>query len=348
MTGTRGKPENRAFIISVILSVIILGLGFHLVEGMNLHTLFNRLVYPLLRLMLFITIGLVAGQVIEALRWTHTLSVVARPFFRFGNLGEPCSATFSAAFISGVTANAMLLDFYTEKKITKKQLFLSNFVNQFPAYFLHLPTTFFIILPLTGKAGIIYYVLTFLATLLRTFLFLLYGRFTIQEKGMAEAVMKPEKQRMSRGRLVQGLREKLPVRIMKVAVFVLPIYIAVFMVNSLGLFKLANEFIARHVVSTIIPIESLSVVVLSFAAEFTSGFAAAGALMDAGLITVKQTVLALVIGNIIAFPIRALRHQLPRYMGIFTPKMGAEILLLGQSFRVLSLMIVGAAYFIFF
>ena len=37
--------------------------------------------------------------------------------------------------------------------------------------------------------------------------------------------------------------------------------------------------------------------ILSFAAEFTSGFAAAGALLEAGVLTVKQTVMALVIGN---------------------------------------------------
>jgi hypothetical protein len=48
-------------------------------------------------------------------------------------------------FFSGVAANAMLLGFYKEGKICRKQLFLSNFVNQFPAYFLHLPTTFFIV-----------------------------------------------------------------------------------------------------------------------------------------------------------------------------------------------------------
>ncbi len=93
------------------------------------------------------------------------------------------------------------------------------------------------------------------------------------------------------------------------------------------------------------PVESLSVVMLSFAAEFTSGFAAAGALMQAGILTTKQTVIALLLGNITAFPIRALRHQLPRYMGIFSPKMGLQLLLSGQVFRVLSIIVVGVVYY---
>ena len=91
--------------------------------------------------------------------------------------------------------------------------------------------------------------------------------------------------------------------------------------------------------------ESLSVVILSFAAEFTSGFAAAGALLDAGVLTVKQTVLALLIGNILAFPIRALRHQLPRYIGIFSPKMGTQLLLMGQGLRVTSIIMMGVLYY---
>ena len=105
---------------------------------------------------------------------------------------------------------------------------------------------------------------------------------------------------------------------------------------------------AAHVTQAFVPVEALSVIILSFAAEFTSGFAAAGALLEAGVLTVKQTVLALLIGNILAFPVRALRHQLPRYMGIFGPKTGFQLLLLGQSYRILSLILVGAGYYYLF
>jgi hypothetical protein len=73
--------------------------------------------------------------------------------------------------------------------------------------------------------------------------------------------------------------------------------------------------------------------------------AAAGALMDAGVITVKQTVIALLLGNILAFPIRALRHQLPRYMGIFSPQMGLQLLLSGQLFRIVSVILIGILYY---
>ena len=113
----------------------------------------------------------------------------------------------------------------------------------------------------------------------------------------------------------------------------------------MGFFKILRQWLSGYFVTTFIPMEALSVIILSFAAEFTSGFAAAGALLEAGVLTIKQTVLALLIGNIIAFPIRALRHQLPRYIGIFSPKMGLQLILMGQGFRVLSIIIIGALYY---
>jgi hypothetical protein len=68
--------------------------------------------------------------------------------------------------------------------------------------------------------------------------------------------------------------------------------------------------------------------------------------MDAGVITTQQTVLALIIGNVIAAPIRTLRHQLPWYVGVFSPRMGMELLLMGQGFRVVSLILVGFLYYV--
>ena len=134
----------------------------------------------------------------------------------------------------------------------------------------------------------------------------------------------------------------------RIAIWVVPIYVAVFILSATGMFDAARLWLARYVTTTFVPMESLSVVILSFAAEFTSGFAAAGALLDAGVLTVKQTVLALITGNILAFPLRALRHQLPRYMGIFSPKMGTELLLLGQLLRVMSLVVVAVLFYMLF
>ncbi len=337
--------------ISLAFSLAVLVFCLLAFDTLTLSVLGRRLALPLSRLVIFICIGLAAGQAIEVLGWTREVAVLARPFFRFARMGHHCSAVFTTAFLSGAAANAMLLDFYEEKKISKLQLFLSNYLNQFPAFFLHLPTTMFIVLPLTGTAGALYFLLTFLATLLRTFLFLLFGHFYLGRKPIEPdrpGTSNPgrgEKKQAGLKDVVNRIKQRLPARIINILVWVLPIYTLVFMLHLNGAFDALNRSLSSHISTQIIPVESLSIVILSFAAEFTSGFAAAGALMDAGVLTVKQTVLALLLGNILAFPIRALRHQIPRYMGIFSPKMGLQLLLSGQFFRIISLILTGLIYY---
>lgn len=350
----KSKPRTRALAVSCLASMGILAAGVMVADDLDMAVIGARLLWPLLRLMGFITLGLVLGQVIEASGWTRYLSLLAGPLFRFAHLGQRCASAFTTAFFSGVAANAMLLDFYKDGKISRWQLYLTNFINQMPAYFLHLPTTFFIVIPLTGRAGALYFLLTFAAMVVRTIAFVIYGHFRGKEFGAegpavvdvsAEADGGGSRAKSKAARSWEAIRAKLPGRIVGISVYVLPIYVLVFVINSLGFFSAARQWMAGYAVTTVMPMESLSVVILSFAAEFTSGFAAAGALLEAGVLTVKQTVLALLIGNILAFPVRALRHQLPRYIGIFSPKMGTQLLLIGQGFRLASLIAVGFVYY---
>jgi hypothetical protein len=341
----------QAFCISAAASAMLPVASTLFFSPIALDVLANRLVFPLGRLICFIALGLVAGQIIEGFGWTRQVAVLARPFFRFSRLGDLCSAAFTTAFFSGTAANAMLAQFYDQNKITRVQLFLSNYINQFPAFFLHLPTTVFIVLPLTGVAGGLYFLLTFLAVLARTIVFLVFGHFYLKKQPDHMAMpdnplTTPRPGKKSVQDIFQGIRQRLPVRVVNIFIWVLPIYTLVFILHWNGVFDLLNMTLSRTVALSLMPVESLSVVILSFAAEFTSGFAAAGALMDAGVLTVKQTVLALLLGNILAFPIRALRHQLPRYLGIFSPKIGLQLLLSGQAFRVVSIMIVGILYYL--
>ena len=62
------------------------------------------------------------------------------------------------------------------------------------------------------------------------------------------------------------------------------------------------------------------------------------------IVSVFQVVIALLAGNIIAAPVRALRRQAPYYMGIFTPGLGIRLMLASQGFRIGSLIFVGLIY----
>jgi len=67
-------------------------------------------------------------------------------------------------------------------------------------------------------------------------------------------------------------------------------------------------------------------------------------LIQNSTLTIPQAAAALIIGNIIATPIRVLRWQLAAFMGFFKVRLGLILIFCNQAFRVLSLV---AALFIF-
>ena len=204
-------------------------------------------------------------------------------------------------------ANTMLMTFFQEGKVSRREMKVTYLFNSgLPTYLLHLPTTFFIILPLTREAGLIYLSLTFAAALLRSFFLLAYGRWRLpagSEGAGSLAVATPE----PKEKVLQEIWTKFSRRFTRVVFYTLPIYFLIFTATDWGLFRWLRDAAAGHVAVSFLPVEAASVVIFSVATEFTSGMAAAGAFLQSGALTIHQTVLALVLGNIVATPIRALR-----------------------------------------
>ncbi len=70
--------------------------------------------------------------------------------------------------------------------------------------------------------------------------------------------------------------------------------------------------------------------------------------MESGDLAFKEVVLALMIGAMLAAPIRAFRHQLSHYLAIFPPGLALLLIVVGQSVRVVSLLIVTFLFAWFF
>lgn len=311
---------------------------------LTVHKLYRQLASPLLRLLIYMGAGLLVGQAIESLGWAARLGGLAAPLLRWGHLRRECGASFTAAFFSGIMANTMLITLYQEGKISRREMTLTYLLNSaLPVYLLHLPTTFFIILPLVKEAGLIYLGLTLSSAVLRTAVYLIYARFRLMAAPGGESAAAGTVQERKEG-LAREIWGKFRQRFTRVILYTLPIYLFIFILNDGGFFKWLRDVTASHIAVGFFPMEAASVVIFSVATEFTSGMAAAGAFLQAGTLTIHQTVLALVLGNIVATPIRALRHQLPSHMGIFSPKLGTEYLLLSQGLRLASLVLVAVPY----
>jgi len=312
----------------------------------TISLLWHQLGWPLLRLLIFISVGLLVANFIEALNWTRKMAVVARPLTRFGHLSAITGASFSMAFFSGVAANTMLAEAYEKKEINKKELVLANLFNSLPTYFLHLPTTFFITAPLIKGAAVIYIGLTFGAAVLRTLAITVLSHFLLPQREASEQKSKKQ-EKNTLNTAWQRTLKRFKRRIRKIIRFTVPIYILFFFLARAGMFTMMENFMAAHLsfLSWLSP-KAMSIIALQVAAEFTAGLAAAGALLQDGSMDYNQVVLALLVGNVLSSPIRAMRHQFPYYAGIFKPRLAMQLIVFSQSFRTISIAIVALIYYL--
>jgi len=317
-----------------------------------LPQLWPSLIWPLIRLIFFISVGLLVANFIESLNWTSKIAALSRPLIRLGNLSETAGASFSMALFSGVSANTMLSEAYEKKTIVKKELILSNLFNSLPTYFLHLPTVFFITAPLIKGAAIIYVGLTFGAAIFRTVSIVILSRFllpAVEHPKTQQAETETQKNTMInwKGALEKSWK-RFKKRIRKIIHYTVPIYILIFIMHRVGIFDALEAGMADYLsfLPWLTP-QSMGIITLHIAAEFTAGLAVAGALLQEGSMDYREVVLALLVGNILSSPVRAIRHQFPYYAGIFQPRMAAELIVYSQIFRVGSLMLMGGIYFVF-
>jgi hypothetical protein len=315
------------------------------------HLLWNGLGWPLIRLTFFISLGLMVGNFIESLNWTRSVARLAEPLIRTARLKDISGASFSLAFFSGVAANTMLAEAYEKGDLTRRELVFSNLFNSLPTYFLHLPTVFFITAPFIAEAAFAYVGLTAFAALLRTAFIVLLGRVMLPPlpEGCVVCLLDDEEQPANRWRTAlkktwQRFKKRLP----KIMYITAPIYAGFFLLKQYGAIEWLEGFMAEHVslLAWLEP-QALSIVAFHMVGEFTAGLAAAGALISDGGLSTQQIVIALLAGNVLSSPMRAMRHQFPYYAGIFPAGMALRLIVYNQSLRVLSVLLVAVGYAVF-
>ena len=314
----------------------------HIFKELWLH-----LFWPLARLLFWVSLGIVAANFIEALNWTPRLARLTKPLARLGRLSAVSGASFSMAFFSGITSNTMLAEAFAQGRLARRELILANLFNSLPRFFLHLPTVFFLTVPLIKGAAFHYVGLTFGAALLQTGLVVAAGRLLLPPlaaTGEADAPLQREKVGW-RAALRKGI-ERFRRRIGRLFSFMVPVYVLFFFLNRQGAFAAIERFLAAKVwfLAWLDP-QSLGIVMAHVGAEFTAGLAAAGALLADNSLGQREVVLALLAGNILATPIRAVRHQFPYYVGIFPPGLALELVGVSQVLRTASVVAVGLGYY---
>ncbi|MDR2574371.1 MAG: hypothetical protein LBC94_08555 [Desulfovibrio sp.] len=308
----------------------------------------------LLRLFAGLVMGLLLASVLEALNWVRFLAKLAKPLARAARLSESARAAFALSFISPAAANSLLANAHSGGLISGRELMLANLFNSLPAYLLHTPSIFLLAWPVLGLPAALYVGLTLLAATARTGFTIILGALLLPGPQNARAAhisaaapaasLPPAAQGGARGVALKILR-RFTRRLPSLVLFTVPVYVLMHVLQRMGQFDLLEAWLAAHMAwLDFLKPEAMTVVALHLAAEFGPALGAAGFALQSGALTPRDIVLALMVGNILSTPVRALRHQLPSYSGFYRPALALKLILASQGFRAASMALMTAAY----
>jgi hypothetical protein len=137
-------------------------------------------------------------------------------------------------------------------------------------------------------------------------------------------------------------------RVPRLVCVTIPVYILMYLLQKYGWFGAMQGWLAEHAgwLSFLKP-QALGIIALHLAAEMGAALSAAGSVFNTGGLTASEVVLALLVGNRVSTPMRAIRHQLPSYAGFFKPVLALELVLVNQVLRAASMMCVAWLYWRF-
>ncbi len=307
----------------------------------------QALAVPLTRLVFGLCCGLLIANLVEALGLGRILARLAAPLSRAAHMGQTAGTAFALAFASPSAANALLAEAHEQGRLSGRELLLANLFNSLPAYLVHLPGMVLLILPVLGTPALIYAGLTLGAAVLRTGLTLVAGRLLLpRETSPAPLPPGPEGGLRARLRLAWPVAwKRFKRRVPRLFLFTVPIYCAIVWLHHAGIFARSEAWLAQSAFwgSWINP-QAVGIVALSLLAEVGASISAAGAALHTGGISTPDVVLALLVGNILSTPMRALRHQLPSYAGYYRPALALRLILANQSLRAVSMCLMAVGY----
>ncbi|MHC1635113.1 MAG: nucleoside recognition domain-containing protein [Candidatus Methanospirareceae archaeon] len=299
--------------------------------------------------------GIIYTSVIHALSWmVKIVPIIAIGIFitslavnlglmeKFKVLIEPLSdkanlSALSALSVITCTFNttagySILVEGLEEKMISEREVIVATLVSSFPSILSHLFTFFIpVVIPILGPAvGTIYICLRGLAALLKTCFGILLARvwlrgvkvISYEKKASYAEMIYPSAENNKRYALNKSVRGTY--RMLK---RIIPtMFVTLFMISiamELDLFKSFSAILEPLVEALGLESE----VILISATDIVNAYAGlilAGSFLEEGLISAKGVLIALLLGNIISFSTRFMKHSLPLHVSLFGPRLGGK------------------------
>ena len=299
----------------------------------------------LFELMIFISVGVLIGQIVEVSGFVKMLSWLTMPITGLGKLSHHAGPAFLMAFQSGAVANSMLVSQRDSGQICNRELYTSVYVVSALSLFAHLPT--FVVpigIAFGWEATIALFGVRFSAIAIQIVLTLLISRFIFGRLQIGEQLkVSPQVTAVREGRRKPGafwatVWKRSKNTLTRLIVYLIPTFALMATLEYYGAFKWLAATMPQMFTFDFLPPQSL-LIIPAQALSLYNGAIAAANFIDSGAISTHQAVIIILFGSMVTAPVRTLRHALPTYVAVLGARPGLFMAVSAQVFRMLFLLL---------
>ncbi|MCK4733971.1 MAG: hypothetical protein KAT65_16075 [Methanophagales archaeon] len=287
--------------------------------------------YYVAKIVPIIAIGIFATSFAVNIGLMKKFDRLIKPLSRKSNISAVSALSVVTCTFSTAAGYSMLVDGLNEKIVSEREVIATTVISSFPSILSHLFTFFIpVVIPILGlTTGSIYVCIVGLAAFLKSCIGIILARLWLKDANNCSS--KPTLSNLDPARAPVGNKKsalnKSAKSTYKMLKRIVPtMFITLFLVSVAMELNLFESFSAiLEPVTNILGLESeIALISATEIVNTYAGIILAGSLLGEGLISTKGVLIALLLGTVVSFSARFVKHSLPLHVSLFGPKLGGK------------------------
>jgi len=227
-------------------------------------------------------------------------------------------------FFSPTVGYSILAEGLKENKINEKEIIGTSLANSFPSVLSHTFTFFIpVVVPILGWTGVLYVLIRLGVALTKTIMGFVY--LSIISEGCSfemPEVNKLNKKENAKKSFKSTLR--FAKRLIPIMFFMMTLVIYL---SKIGFFDYVERFV-EPITNLLNLNPNVGILALTEVMNVQAAIVMAGGFLNENILTSKEVLIGLIIGNVLTFSTRYVKHSLPLQVSLFGAKLGTKIVMI--------------------
>jgi hypothetical protein len=259
------------------------------------------------------------------------LSNLLSPILRKLRINPLSISSTLACFFSPTVGYSILAEGLKENKINEKEIIGTSLANSFPSVLSHTFTFFIpVVVPILGWTGVLYVLIRLGVALTKTIIGFSY--LSIISKNYSfelpdiDKLNKKENAKKSFKSTLRFAKRLIPIMFF---MMMLVIYL-----SKVGFFDYVERFV-KPITNLLNLNPNVGILALTEIMNVQAAIVMAGGFLNEGVLSSKEVLIGLIIGNVLTFSSRYVKHSLPLHVSLFGAKLGTKIVMINATITLL-------------